>query len=344
MNTHIKLVCAFLFVLGIFACKKEPNTVVEKGLTPYQLVIPEGLPVMMIPSDNPMTVEGVALGKMLFHDPILSGNNKQSCASCHIQKFGYSDSTNRFSTGIDGLKGPRNAMPLINLGWATQFFWDGGAANLESQVVGPIQNTLEMHQDLSQALIELNSHANYPSLFQKVFGGNAITTSMLMRAIAQYERTLISGNSKFDQFKRGELALTPAEMRGMNLFQNPNKGDCAHCHVMGATFTDFVYRNTGLDSIAVDKGRELITLKPLDRGKFKTPGLRNIEVTGPYMHDGRFNTLEECIQHYNVGFHYTQNLDPNLFNSIKGRLNTNEVQDIVAFLKTLTDTEFLTKP
>ena len=341
-TTHFKFQVICCLFLLLFACKKAPNnSVVDKGLTPFVLNIPHGLPVMMIPSDNPMTVEGVALGKMLFHDPILSGNNKQSCASCHMRKFGFSDSTNQFSTGIDGLKGPRNAMPLINLGWASQFFWDGGAANLESQVVGPIQNPLEMHQDLSALLGELNAHQTYPELFKQVFGSSQISTSMVMRAIAQYERTLISGNSKYDQFKRGETVLSPSEMRGMNLFQNPNKGDCAHCHTMGGTFTDFVYRNTGLDSLAIDKGREAITLKPLDRGKFKTPGLRNIEVTGPYMHDGRFKTLEECVQHYNVGFHYTQNLDPNLVNTIKGRLNSSEVQDIVAFLKTLTDTEFL---
>lgn len=341
-SVYLKLLIACLLPLAFVACKKEiTSTAEEKGLTPYNLVIPSGLPAMMIPSDNPMTVEGVALGKLLFHDPILSGNNTQSCASCHLRKFGFSDSTNQFSTGIDGVKGPRNAMPLINLGWATQFFWDGGAANLESQVVGPIQNPLEMHQDLAAALVELNAHPTYPALFKKVFGGTQIGTSMLMRAIAQYERTLISGNSRYDQFKRGVTTLSQSEMRGMNLFQNPNKGDCAHCHTMGGLFSDFDYRNTGLDSIAVDKGRELITLKPLDRGKFKTPILRNIEVTGPYMHDGRFKTLEECVQHYNVGYHYTQNLDPNLVNSVKGRLNNAEVQDIVAFLKTLTDTEFL---
>lgn len=346
LKSIIKLGFAGLLLLFAVACKKQIDTPADNqdALTPYTLQIPSGFPAMLIPSDNPMTVEGVALGKQLFFDPILSGNNTMSCATCHMQKFGFSDSANQFSTGIDGLKGPRNAMPLINLGWASNFFWDGGAANLESQVVGPIQNPLEMHQDLAAAIAELNAHPSYPTLFKKVYGGSVITTSMLMRAIAQFERTLISGNSKYDQYVKGTATLTPQEMRGLNLFSDPKKGDCNHCHVLGGTFTDFEYRNTGLDSIAIDKGRELITLKVPDRGRFKTPTLRNIAITGPYMHDGRFKTLEACIQHYNIGFKYAMNLDPNLENSVKGRLNTNEISDIVAFLNTLTDTEFLSNP
>lgn len=336
-------VCSLLLIA---ACSKDEkiNDMTSAGLTPYNLKIPFGFSPMQMPTDNPLTEEGVALGKLLFFDPILSGDNTMSCASCHIQKFGFTDSTNRFSTGIDGLKGPRNSMPLFNLGWAQNFFWDGGAANLESQVVGPIQNPLEMHEDIANAISELNSHPTYPAMFKKVFGGDKVTTSMLMRAIAQFERTMVSGNSRYDQYVRGETALTAQELRGLNLFSDMSKGDCNHCHVLGGTFSDFEFRNTGLDSIAVDKGRELITLNPMDRGKFKTPSLRNIEVTGPYMHDGRFSTLEECIEHYNTGFKYTENLDPNLDHSVKGRLNQTEIEDIVAFLKTLTDEEFLNNP
>ncbi len=341
----IKLSLASSLIILAVACEKQiENPAAPEELTPYTLQIPSGFPAMVIPADNPMTVEGVALGKRLFFDPILSGNNTMSCATCHMQKFGFSDSTNQFSTGIDGLKGPRNAMPLINLGWANDFFWDGGAANLESQVVGPIQNPLEMHQDLAGAVAELNAHPEYPALFKKVYGGTVVTTSMLMKAIAQFERTLISGNSKYDQYLKGNYTMTPAESRGMNLFADPRKGDCNHCHVLGGTFTDFEYRNTGLDSIAVDKGRELITLKVPDRGRFKTPTLRNIAVTGPFMHDGRFKTLLECVEHYNTGYKYTLNLDPNLENSVRGRMNLAEMNDIVAFLQTLTDEEFLSNP
>lgn len=340
----LKLLCSICTVVILYACRKDQVVETKTGLTPFTLVIPSGFPPMPVPADNPMSVEGIALGKMLFNDPILSGDNTQSCASCHIRKFAFSDSSNRFSKGIDGLFGNRNSMPIFNLGWAGEFFWDGGAANLESQVVGPIQNPLEMHQDLALAIEELNAHPEYPALFRKVFGGDRIVTSMLMKAIAQYERTLISGNSKYDRYLRGQAVLSSSETRGMNLYTDMNKGDCSHCHVLGSTFSDFEYRNTGLDSLAIDSGRERITLLPSDRGKFKTPTLRNIAVTGPYMHDGRFNTLEECVQHYNTGFRYTANLDPILENSVKGRLSQSEINDIVAFLHTLTDDEFLYGP
>jgi cytochrome c peroxidase len=337
-----KFVLVASLLVFVFACKKKENN--QTNLTPYVLNIPPGFPSMVIPSNNPLTEEGVALGKMLFFDPILSGDNTMSCGSCHKQQFAFVDSSNQFSTGIDGLKGDRNSMPLYNLAWSKGFFWDAGAADMETQVVGPIENPLEMHESLTNALNELNSHPTYPALFKKVFGGDKITTSMIMRAIAQYERILISGNSKYDQYLRGEAQLTASEQRGLNLYVDMNKGDCNHCHVIGGLFTDFELRNTGLDSIAVDPGRARITLNPLDSGKFKTPSLRNIEVTGPYMHDGRFETLEQCIEHYNTGFRYTQNLDPNLEYAKKGRLNQAEIEDIVAFLKTLTDTEFLNNP
>jgi len=336
-----------LYAIAVFIGCKDSASIDDvniQQLTPYVLSIPTGLPPMDIPKDNPMTVEGVALGKMLFFDPILSGDNTQSCAACHRQAFAFVDSNLRFSIGIDKMPGTRNAMPLVNLGYQKQFFWDGGAANLESQVIGPIQNPVEMHENLVKALAELNAHTQYPALFKRVFGGDKITTPMLMKAIAQFERTLISGNSKYDQVKRGLSSFTPAEQRGLLLFSDINKGDCGHCHVVGSTFSDFEYRNTGLDSLPVDLGRGKITLNKTDDGKFKTPSLRNIALTAPYMHDGRFLTLEECIQHYNMGFRYTQNLDPNLANVKKGRLNAGEVQDIIAFLQTLTDTEFINNP
>jgi cytochrome c peroxidase len=341
-NLIYKFVLVASLIVLVFACKKTES--IQTNLTPYVLNIPPSFPSMIIPSNNPLTEEGVALGKMLFFDPILSGDNSMSCASCHKQQFAFVDSSNQFSTGIDGLKGNRNAMPLYNLAWSKGFFWDAGAADLETQVVGPIENPVEMHESLTNALNELNSHPIYPALFKKVFGGDKITTSMIMRAIAQYERILISGNSKFDQYQRGEIQLTASEQRGLDLYVDMNKGDCNHCHVIGGLFTDFELRNTGLDSIAIDPGRARITLNSLDSGKFKTPSLRNIEVTGPYMHDGRFETLEQCIEHYNSGFKYTQNLDPNLEYAKKGRLNQNEIADIVSFLKTLTDHDFLINP
>ncbi|MES2617976.1 MAG: cytochrome c peroxidase [Bacteroidota bacterium] len=345
MKQLLLYIMACISAIIIFiGCAKDNDLKTEEGLTPYELVIPPGLPPMVIPADNPMTVEGVALGKQLFYDPILSGDNTQSCGSCHKANFSFSDSTIQFSIGIDKLPGTRNAMPIVNLGYQKQFFWDGGAANLESQVIGPIQNPVEMHESLTNALSELNAHADYPALFKKVFGGDKITTPMVMKAIAQFERTLISGNSKYDRVKQGLASFTPQEQRGLQWYTDINKGDCGHCHVIGSTFSDFEYRNTGLDSIPVDKGRSLITLNNNDDGKFKTPSLRNIALTAPYMHDGRFKTLEECIQHYNIGFKYAENIDPNLGNSQKGRMNPMDVQDIIAFLNTLTDFEFVNNP
>lgn len=330
-----------IFTAILASCKPKVEEPVYG--TPYTLVIPQGLPTMAIPDNNPMTYEGIALGKKLFYDPILSGDNTQSCASCHLQINGFTD-PNQFSTGIDGVQGNRNAMPLINLGWQTKFFWDGGANGLESQVLGPITNPIEMHEDLANAIAELSADADYPSLFKAAFGTEEITSQSIMRAIAQFERTLISGNSKYDKYMRGEVQLTQQELDGMNLFSDMDKGDCVHCHVMGSTFSDFEFRNTGLDSIYADAGRYIITLNENDRGKFKTPSLRNIELTAPYMHDGRFQTLLECVQHYNTGFHYSQNLDPNLFFATKGRMTIQEMEAIVAFMKTLTDTEFITNP
>jgi len=334
---------AFVFLLPLLFVACDKNEEVTPSATPYNLVIPEGLPPMNIPSTNPLTVEGVALGKRLFYDPILSRDNTQSCASCHLQDFGFTD-PNQFSTGIDGIAGTRNAMPLINLGWQTKFFWDGGANGLESQVLGPITNPIEMHETMANVVAKLNEHAEYPGLFNAAFGDGEISSQKIMRAIAQFERTLISGNSKYDKYMRGEVLLTSQELNGKTLFEDMEKGDCVHCHSTGSTLSDFEFRNTGLDSIPVDDGRYLITLNPSDRGKFKTPSLRNIELTGPYMHDGRFQTLLECVEHYNTGFRYAENLDPNLFFAVKGRLSQQEMEDIVAFLKTLTDMEFLNNP
>ncbi len=338
-----KIIVAILFLVPILfvACDKGEDEI--PAATPYTLVIPQGLPPMNIPSNNPLTVEGVALGKRLFYDPILSANNTQSCASCHVQENGFSETT-QYSTGIDGIEGNRNAMPLINLGWQTKFFWDGGANGLESQVIGPITNPIEMHETLANVVAKLNAHTEYPELFKAAFGSAEASSQNIMRAIAQFERTLISGNSKYDQYMRGETFLSSQELNGLSLFTDMEKGDCSHCHSLGSTFSDFEFRNTGLDSIPLDEGRYLITLNQGDRGKFKTPSLRNVELTAPFMHDGRFQTLLECVQHYNTGFRYSANLDPNLSFAVKGRMTQQEMDDLVAFLKTLTDMEFVNNP
>jgi cytochrome c peroxidase len=318
-------------IVVLQACRQEPKE--TPGLTPYKLEIPSGLPGMQIPADNPMTEEGVALGRRLFYDTILSGNNTMSCGTCHRQQFAFTDSTLHLSVGIDGFEG-----------FQRKFFWDGGAADLESQVIGPIQNPVEMHQSLPGMVQELNAHKEYPALFERVFGSATITTPMVMKAIAQFERTLISGNSKWDQYKRGTASLTADEARGKDIFEAEDKGDCTHCHTLGSTFSDFEFRNTGLDSIPLDAGRSLITFLATDSGKFKTPSLRNIALTAPYMHDGRFKTVGECIDHYNTGFYYSPYLDGNIRRLQKGRLTAQDKADLIAFLMTLTDYEFISNP
>jgi cytochrome c peroxidase len=339
-----KLLPLFALPLLILACHKdEPVVVTAPKATPYILTIPKGLPDMTIPADNPLTVEGIALGRRLFYDPILSADSTQSCGSCHTAAFSFTDSA-RLSLGIDHKKGVRNAMPIMNLGWQKLFFWDGGAIGLESQVIGPITNPLEMHDTLPNVAIKLNRHPEYPALFRKAFSlpeTEKISIPLLMRAIAQFERTLITANSKYDKWKRGETTLNEQELRGMALYENQDEGDCVHCHTMGSTFSDFEFRNNGLDAQSADLGRMRITLNANDLGKFKTPSLRNIELTAPYMHDGRFQTLDQVLEHYNTGFVISPTIDHNLSHAKKGRLSQSEKDDIVAFLKTLTDLDFV---
>jgi len=340
----MRLVKLLVAVLFLWSCKKDvplPGNEVPSGPTTLFIETPYGFPQILIPQNNPTTVEGVALGRKLFYEPLLSGNNSMSCASCHAQNFGFTDHEQAVSLGIDGIAGTRNSMPIFNLAWAPGLLWDGGAADLESQVLAPITSQIEMHEDLANAINELNTHPNYPALFEKAFGTKTATSFLLMKAIAQFERTMISADSKYDRYISGDAQFSEQEIRGMNLFSDMNKGDCNHCHTLGGLFTDFGYRNTGLNLEYNDQGRFLITLNESDKGKFKTPSLRNIALTAPYMHDGRFETLLECVQHYNTGFQQHPNLDPALAFSAQGRLSQSEMEDIVAFLQTLTDSAFI---
>lgn len=332
-----------LITFSFFSCKIDPELILSDGHnhTHYNLDIPAGLPSMTIPVDNPMSVEGIALGRKLFYDNILSANNTQNCGSCHQLKNYFVDSTNQFSTGIDQIQGTRNAMPLFNIGFAKNFFWDGSSSSLEEQVIVPITNPIEMHESMTNVVSKLQADAQYPTLFKDAFGSDIITSKEIMYAIAQFERTIISANSKFDQWKRGEVNFTDQETRGLNVFLDGSKGDCTHCHSYGSTFTDFQFKNNGIDSISIDKGRALVTHLATDEGKFKTPTLRNIEMTAPYMHDGRFKTLKECLDHYNTNFHYAANLAPELKTIPKNRMTEQDIDDIIAFLKTLTDKEFI---
>ncbi|MBC8510438.1 MAG: c-type cytochrome [Cryomorphaceae bacterium] len=330
------------------AINYNPNAITEDqscnyfSTTPYVIETPYGFPDMKIPSDNPMTVEGIALGEKLFKDPILSADNTQACINCHQQNFSFSD-PNQFSTGIDNIQGNRNASALINLGWNTSFNWDGSSLTLEEQAFEPVTNSIEMHNTWMNVELELNSHSDYPFLFKQAFNINYIDSNHIVKAIAQFERTLISTDSKLDRYLKNEEQLTISELNGYAIF-NTEKGDCFHCHSTNM-FMDNLFHNNGLDiEPFIDIGRAKATSNPSDNGKFKTPTLRNVEMTAPYMHDGRFATLEEVVEHYDSGGKYSTTVDPLMKKLGVGlQLSNQEKKDLVAYLKTLTDHEFITQ-
>ncbi len=315
--------------------------------TPYTLA--QYLPDPFIPEDNPLTEEGVALGRKLFYEKKLSGDNTQNCATCHKQENAFTDPA-QFSTGIDGLQGDRNAMPLFNMAWNfnDEYFWDGRTSTIEGQAHDPVVNPIEMHEIWPNVVAKLQADSEYPTLFKQVFGTDQIDSLMVVKAIAQFERTLISGNSKFDKYLRGEAQLTPSELSGYNIFMDESGGDCFHCHgdPYNPLWTDNLYHNNGLDATFTDLGREAVTGDPADRGKFKTPSLRNLVYTAPYMHDGRFQTIDDVINHYSVGLQYSPTLDPLMKNVGVGgvQLNPQDRLDLKAFLLTLTDEDFVTNP
>jgi len=337
----------FISIALLVACKKEQNAIVD-NYTPTltEIAYPSWVKIYLseMPqnSDNPLTKEGIELGRKLFYEKQLSLNNSQSCASCHQQANGFSDSS-RFSKGIDGSLGDRNAMAISNLAWSNHLFWDGRRSSLEGQAHDPVTNPIEMKNDWNTVVSRLSKDAKYPDLFYKAFKTRTIDSNLVVKAIAQFERSLVSFNSRFDKyyFESDTNALTVQEKKGLEIFFN--KGDCNHCH-SDVLLSDDAFRNNGLDATFTDNGRGNITKSQSDNGKFKVVSLRNIEVTAPYMHDGRFKTLEEVVNQYNEGIHTNSpNMDDNMQKLIQGiQLTTQEKLDLVAFLKTFTDSEFLT--
>jgi len=323
---------------------EEQGVLIGPNATPYHFHVPSGFPIPSLPRDNPLTVEGVALGKRLFHEKFLSRDNTQSCASCHQEQHGFTDSPRRVSVGVDKQEGTRNAMPLFNLAWKREFFWDGRASSLRQQVLVPIQNQKEMHEALNDAVEKLTD-AGYAANFEEAFGSGTIDADRIARALEQFVLTLTSSDSKFDRTLKGQAQLTEEEKQGFALFMteyDPRRGltgaDCFHCHG-GPLFSDFRFTNNGLDVEPIDTGREQVTGNLRDKGKFAIPSLRNVAVTGPYMHDGRFQTLEEAVEHYCTGTKRSATLDPNLAKHPDGGvpLSADDKKAIVAFLKTLTD-------
>jgi cytochrome c peroxidase len=347
----------FIFFIGILlfiACKKDS---VGYEATPYVIETPAHFPDMPIPDDNPMTVEGVELGRYLFYEKKLSGDNSMSCASCHAANSAFSD-PNKYSTGIDGVQGNRNSMALINLGWQQFFFWDGRAKTLEEQILEPIPNPIEMHQKWKDAVAKLDADVNYRNRFYKAFGEPGIDSMKVSKAIAQFLRTMISANSTYDIMYKSEhnfslsaqeqsmlAAVTPEQWAGYDLFKSLNGADCAHCH-NGAMMQINKFSNNGLDATFTDLGRGAITGNPNDNGKFKIPTLRNIALSAPYMHDGRFATLDEVIEHYSSGVVQSSTIDVLMEYAAMGgvQLDAEQKSLLKTFLNTLTDFSFINNP
>ena len=358
---------AILFTLILafisFGCKDKDDdglATIPYSPTTYELKFNTNnlFPKMIIPADNPLTTEGVELGRFLFYDKLLSASGTMACASCHLPEGGFTDNL-ATSKGIDGIAGKRSSMSLANIGFVnTGLFWDGRVKTLEEQAFLPVEDPIELHNSWTKVVAKLQADANYPTRFRKAFGINntaEMTKELAIKALAQFERTLISDNAKVDQIFRRENSYTDDEYDGYLLFFNAGgapDAQCGHCHT-SPFYSSNDYFNNGLDAAATlndfkDLGRGQFTKKLNDNGKFRAPSLRNIELTAPYMHDGRFKTLEEVVEHYASGGHYADNVDPFIpqiksINANSG-MNAKQKRQIVAFLKTLTDSTFVNNP
>jgi cytochrome c peroxidase len=307
----------------------------ENGEMPLGFNPPEfGEPVYDY-TQNSLTKDGFELGRALFYDPILSLDSTISCASCHQQAVAFAHADHDVSHGFEGRTGIRNAPAIFNNRWYPNFFWDGGGNHIELVPLNAITNEVEMNQPLPELLLKLNAHKQYSKSFKKVFNIDAISSKYLFYALAQFTGSLISENSKYDQVERNETAFTEAEERGYSLFIE----HCSDCHTE-PLFTNNEYINNGLTvNRSGDEGRKNITNRVDDLGKFRVPSLRNIAKTKPYMHDGRFQTLDNVIEYYRTGIHNSPTLSPTLVNGIS--ISDSEKADLLAFLNTLTDETLL---
>ncbi len=331
-----KYLFAFLASMVLFsACQKE-------NAEPWQgLRLPSNFPQPYYKMDkNPVTQAGFELGRKLFYDPILSRNNTISCGSCHNQGSAFTHHGHDVSHGIDDLLGRRNALPVQNLLWQSSFFWDGGVSHIDLISINPIENPVEMDESITQAIQKLKTSSTYPALFKRAFGTEEVTSQRFLQAMSQFMAMLISANSKYDQVMRKENGATfsAEELAGFSLFQEK----CGSCH-QGSLFSDFSFRNNGLSAeFSQDAGRYEISLLEEDKGKFKVPSLRNIAKTAPYMHHGQIGTLEGVLDHYSSGVKQSTTLDPLLKKGIP--MTATEKTQIIAFLKTLTDDDFIRNP
>ncbi len=315
------------------ACKPDPSfdpqVTVEEQIT---FKVPEGWPTPFYSfQNNELTNAGFYLGRKLFYDTRLSRDNSTSCGSCHQSFAAFAHSDHDLSHGVDGLLGTRNSPPIFNMNWHTSFFWDGGVNHIESQPINPIQNPVEMDETLPSIIAKIEADAKYRQMFAAAWGDEKVTSQRIFKSMAQFMGVIVSDNSKYDQYMRGETGLTISERNGLKIYNDK----CASCHT-APLFTDFSYRNNGLPPTSVnDSGRMRITQVVTDMYKFKIPSLRNLKYTAPYMHDGRFRTLDRVLDHYDSGIVQSPTLDPQLQNGIS--LSAQERIDLLSFLNTLND-------
>ncbi|MBM3795561.1 MAG: c-type cytochrome [Acidobacteria bacterium] len=341
-----RLAFALLWSLGT-ACTRpqppQPRSAVDSAKPVGQPVAIRGalgLPPLPVPADNPPTAETIALGRDLFHDKRLSADQSISCASCHDAVHSFADPRAR-SQGVGTKEGNRNAPPVMNAAFHPLQFWDGRAATLEEQAGGPIANPVEMNLPHAQAVERVASDSAYRVRFAQAFGPGPVTMDKITKAIASFERTLIAGDTPFDRYFYGgdKSALSPEAIRGLTIFRDKQRGNCAACHTIGerfALFTDGKFHNVGAgldnEGEVVDAGRFAVTKRDADRGAFRTPTLRNIARTAPYMHDGSLRTLRQVVDFYIGGGSSNPHLDP----EVKPlRLRGEERGELVAFLESL---------
>lgn len=341
-------------VLLLSKCQPEPKTTIDNGFstTPFPFEVPLGFPKPNIPADNPMTVEGVTLGRYLFFDENLSKDRSMSCASCHLNSHFFSD-PNEKSIGVHGGETRRHSIPLFNLAWQEKFFWDGRASSLEEQALIPVTDPIELDSDWETVLNRIATDPVYDSLFLKAFNTSEVTPQLIGKAIAQYERTMVSANSKYDSVIRlGLKDWDNQSLRnGYATFASDLSGNCLHCHgenetsfLLGSFGDDLSFMNNGsVDNNTTDLGRKEVTGIASDFGKFKVPSLRNVAFTKPYFHDGSIPDLDSLVEFYNIGGQDNDYISALMREShvTFPRFTEKEKEDLILFLRSLTDFSFL---
>jgi cytochrome c peroxidase len=332
MRFAVIILCA----IGFTACSVDPRIAEPVTLKPE---IPSYVPPAVYNfQNNPLTDGGFQLGRALFYEPMLSSDNSISCASCHQQEAAFANLKHQFSHGVNEKIGNRNSPGIFNARWHPYFMHDGGINHIEVQPFGPIGNPVEMNEKMENVINKLKASTRYRKLFTDAFGSDTIHSQIMMRAMAQFMGAMYSFGSKYDQYKQGEkgVTFTESELNGYSLFLEK----CNACH-KEPLFSDFAMRSNGIkpDPQLADSGRAHVTGEKQDKYKFKTPSLRNITFTSPYMHDGRFETLEQCVDHYSGNDFNRENLDPLLANGVS--LTADQKKDIIAFLRTLSDYTFV---